>query len=400
MASGLTRAAIYALRTGSTQASRLSVRAIHLEGFTKAAAQVGMKMAKDKFLETDDYYTKGVPDSELKFDYDKYGSLTKVFDDHRHVDPFTHVKDELDSVTDCIKDIVGSDHKVLNTVASYFIEAAGKRIRPAIVMLLSEALQKGNEPTERQARIAQISEMIHTASLLHDDVIDKSDSRRGLKTINKLFGNKMAVLGGDFLLARASLTLARLRDPTVIELMSTIIEHLVKGELMQLHKAEPSISNYVTKSYYKTASLMANSCKSAAILGGHDENMQLVAYEYGKNVGLAFQIVDDLLDFEGNTDDLGKPTLSDIHSGLATAPVLYAAQHFNEMQPLIDRKFSQVGDVQLALHYVEKSGALGETRALATSYAEAAVAAACQLPASNAQSALIALVERVLLRNR
>mmetsp|Transcript_10093 Transcript_10093/g.18376 ORF Transcript_10093/g.18376 Transcript_10093/m.18376 type:complete len:397 (-) Transcript_10093:22-1212(-) len=378
-------------------------RGIHgLEGAAKAAAQIGIKYARNGILETDDYFTKGVPESRFKFDHGTYGSLTQVFDDHRHIDPFVHVQNDLENVTDCIKDIVGSDHKVLNTVASYFIEAAGKRIRPAIVLLLSQALAGGEAATERQCRIAQISEMIHTASLLHDDVIDKSDARRGLKTINKLFGNKMAVLGGDFLLARASLTLARLEDPVVITHMSTIIEHLVKGELMQIHKAEAGngISNYVTKSFYKTASLMAYSCKSAAILGGHDEETIEVAYEYGKNLGLAFQVVDDLLDFQGNTDELGKPTHADINAGLATAPVLYAAQHFQELQPLIDRKFSQVGDVQLALHYVEKSGALGETRSLATSYAESAVAAATHLPDSESRSALIALVERVILRNR
>mmetsp|Transcript_35230 Transcript_35230/g.49313 ORF Transcript_35230/g.49313 Transcript_35230/m.49313 type:complete len:402 (-) Transcript_35230:110-1315(-) len=374
----------------------------HMEGMTKAAVNLGMKYARNGLLESDDYYTNGVPECQFKFDHEKYGSITKLFDSHRHVDPFVHVQNDLQGVTECIKDIVGSDHKVLNTVASYFIEAAGKRVRPAIVLLVAESLHGGELPSEEQGRIAQISEMIHTASLLHDDVIDKSDTRRGLKTINKMFGNKMAVLGGDFLLARASLTLARLKDPVVIELMSTIIEHLVKGELMQIHKAEPGngISNYITKSYYKTASLMANSCKSAAILGGHEDRVQELAYEYGKNLGLAFQVVDDLLDFESTSDALGKPTLADINAGLATAPVLYAAQNFPEVQPLIDRKFSQVGDVQLALHYVEKSGALGETRTLATSFAESAVAAACEMPECTARSALIALVERVLLRNR
>jgi len=361
-----------------------------------------MKYARNGILENDDYYTHGVPESRFKFDQDKFGSLTKVFDEHRHIDPFQHVQSDLDGVTDCIKDVVGSDHKVLNTVASYFIEAAGKRIRPAIVILLSQALEGEDSVTQRQQRVAQITEMIHTATLLHDDVIDKSDARRGLKTINKLFGNKMAVLGGDFLLARASVTLARLQEPRVIECFGIALEHLVKGELLQIHKAEPGngISNYVTKSYYKTASLIANSTKSAAILGGHSERVIEVAYEYGKNLGLAFQVVDDLLDFEGTSDAMGKPTLADINSGLATAPVLYAAEQFAEVQPLIDRKFSQVGDVQLALHFVEKSGALNETRTLAASYAEAAVAAAYELPDSTARSALVSLVERVLLRNR
>mmetsp|Transcript_2970 Transcript_2970/g.6938 ORF Transcript_2970/g.6938 Transcript_2970/m.6938 type:complete len:399 (-) Transcript_2970:283-1479(-) len=390
-------------RVVGAQPPKLS-RFIHLEGAAKAAVNMGMKYARNGILESDDFYVNGLPESQIKFDARKHGSLTKVFDDHRHVDPFAHVQDDLNSVADCIKDIIGSDHKVLNTVANYFIEAAGKRIRPAIVMLVAETLNGGESANHEQSRVAQIAEMIHTASLLHDDVIDKSDTRRGMKTINKMFGNKLAVLGGDFLLARTSIALARLKDPRVIELIATVLEHLVKGELMQIHKIEgingSRVTHYVTKSFYKTASLMANSCKSAAIMGGHGEREQELAYEYGKNLGLAFQVVDDLLDFEGNTDAMGKPTLADINSGLATAPVLYAAAHFAEMEPLIDRKFSQVGDVQLALHYVEKSGALGETRSLATSYAEAAVAAACEMPDTDARSALIALVERVLLRNR
>lgn len=167
-------------------------------------------------------------------------------------------------------------------------------------------------------------------------------------------------------------------------------------------RADPGngLNHYITKSYYKTASLIANSCQSAAILGGHGAEEQEIAYEYGKNLGLAFQVVDDLLDFQGCEAELGKPALADITSGLATAPVLYAAQHYAEMQPLIDRKFSQVGDVQLALHYVEKSGALNETRSLASSYAESAVAAAIKLPDTPSRSALISLVERVLMRNR
>lgn len=373
-----------------------------MEGVVKHAASVGAQIAQNGILSQDDYYVNGVPKSPFALDVGTDGTLAQVFAAHRHVDPFAHVQEELNGVTDFIQDLVGSDHKVLSTVASYFIESAGKRIRPAIVIMMSEALRSGERAVMKQNNIAQIAEMIHTASLLHDDVIDKSDTRRGLKTINKVFGNKLAVLGGDFLLARASLLLATLGNPRVIELMSTIIEHLVKGELMQIHKADPGngLNHYITKSYYKTASLIANSCQSAAILGGHGAEEQEIAYEYGKNLGLAFQVVDDLLDFQGCEAELGKPALADITSGLATAPVLYAAQHYAEMQPLIDRKFSQVGDVQLALHYVEKSGALNETRSLASSYAESAVAAAIKLPDTPSRSALISLVERVLMRNR
>lgn len=207
-----------------------------MEGVVKHAASVGAQIAQNGILSQDDYYVNGVPKSPFALDVGTDGTLAQVFAAHRHVDPFAHVQEELNGVTDFIQDLVGSDHKVLSTVASYFIESAGKRIRPAIVIMMSEALRSGERAVMKQNNIAQIAEMIHTASLLHDDVIDKSDTRRGLKTINKVFGNKLAVLGGDFLLARASLLLATLGNPRVIELMSTIIEHLVKGELMQIHK--------------------------------------------------------------------------------------------------------------------------------------------------------------------
>ncbi|CAM9866180.1 unnamed protein product [Sphacelaria rigidula] len=157
--------------------------------------------------------------------------------------------------------------------------------------------------------------MIHAASLFHDDVIDEADTRRGVSSVNKVFGNKLAILAGDFLLARSSMSLARLRSLESVELMSAAIEHLVKGEVLQMRPTEQgggAFEYYVRKNYYKTGSLMANSCKAAAVLGDHHVEVQNVAFEYGKRVGLAFQLVDDILDFEGNAFTLGKPALNDL----------------------------------------------------------------------------------------
>jgi len=247
--------------------------------------------------------------------------------------------------------------------------------------------------------------MIHTASLLHDDVIDDATTRRGIPSLNRVYGNKLAILGGDFLLARASVALARLKDPIVIEIMSTVIEHLVKGEVMQFR---PRVTNtlldnidyYITKSYYKTASLIAGSAKCIAILGGHDAHMQLVAEEYGKYLGLAFQIIDDLLDFRGTEKNMGKPTLSDISTGVVTAPILYAAQEFPELRPMIDRKFNQPGDVKRAVECIKLSNSLERANELALECGEKAIAAILQLAPSAAQSACIALVHQVLQRDR
>lgn len=173
--------------------------------------------------------------------------------------------------------------------------------------------------------------MIHTASLLHDDVIDVSLTRRSKPSANAEFGNKMAILAGDFLLARASLALARLRSVQVVELLATVIANLVEGEFMQLKNgasggsAASKFDYYLEKTYLKTASLIAKSCKACAILGGCENQVADICYTYGRNVGMAFQLVDDMLDFVVSADQLGKPSNADLKLGLATAPVLYAA---------------------------------------------------------------------------
>jgi geranylgeranyl pyrophosphate synthase len=255
-----------------------------------------------------------------------------------------------------------------------------------------------------QRRLSEITEMIHTASLLHDDVIDEADTRRGVPSVNQMFGNKLAILGGDFLLARASVALARLRNPDVVELLSTVVEHLVKGEVMQMRNARgdafSNVDLYLTKSFYKTASLMANSCRAAAMLAGLDSRTCDVSFEYGKHLGLTFQLVDDLLDFVGTDGSLGKPAQHDLAQGVVTLPVLYAAQEFPELNTLIGRGFKSMGDVERGLELVRRSSAIDKARETAWSCAEGAVAAAMQLPASHARAALISLVDKVLTRDR
>jgi hexaprenyl-diphosphate synthase len=206
-----------------------------------------------------------------------------------------------------------------------------------------------------QRRLAEITELIHTASLLHDDVIDHSVSRRGASSANIEFGNKMAVLAGDFLLGRASVALARLRDPEVTELLATVIANLVEGEFMQLKNtasddAHPiytssTLDYYLQKTYLKSASLISKSCRAAALLGHTTPEVVEAAYQYGKNLGLAFQLVDDMLDYTVSAGELGKPAGADLELGLATAPLLFAWEGNHELGELVGRKFSGEGDV-------------------------------------------------------
>lgn len=314
------------------------------------------------------------------------------------------VAKELKSLTGNIRQLLGSGHPSLDTVAKYYTQAEGKHVRPMIVLLMSratalapkaaryngqESIQDVDIPISplsilsdvnpssatknpishaqtsypanesdilpSQRRLAEITELIHTASLLHDDVIDHSVSRRGSPSANLEFGNKMAVLAGDFLLSRASVALARLRDAEVTELLATVIANLVEGEFMQLKNtardeknpvwSEDSITYYLQKTYLKSASLISKSCRAAAILGSSDIATVDAAYSYGKNLGLAFQLVDDMLDYTISEKELGKPAGADLELGLATAPLLFAWKNNKELGSLVGRKFSQQGDV-------------------------------------------------------
>jgi geranylgeranyl pyrophosphate synthase len=363
-------------------------------------------------------------------------------------DPFQLSKDDVDSLSKSIReDLLGTDHPVLNKAASYFFGDAdgGKKVRPLMVMLLSRALAdtvgsisngNGSEtPTnglgvvdettttttlfsqplawqrqdlpQAQRRLAEISEMIHTASLFHDDVIDGSETRRGVSAVHMVFGNKMAILAGDYLLARASISLARLRHIEVVECMSTIIEHLVRGEVMQMRGTASSEGNknermeyYLKKNYYKTGSLMANSCKSAALLAECPPELVVAAYNYGKHVGMAFQLVDDVLDFEGDVKSMGKPALADLRAGLSTAPVLFAAEEYPELEVMMDRKFKEEGDVEKSRELILQSQGIERTKELARVHAERAMEAILPWEATEHRDALINLAYKVVQRTK
>lgn len=343
--------------------------------------------------------------------------------------PFALVRPELEVVIERMRRSVVTDVPQLGSAAEYFFKlgAEGKKFRSTILLLLSSRLAPGpletqfllvdesapsihpTTPRRRQQRLAEITELIHIASLLHDDVIDEAGTRRGVSAVNTVFGNKVAILAGDFLLARASVSLASLRDTRVIEAMSACLEHLVAGEVLQLtatSEEAASMEHYLRKTFYKTASLMANSCRSAALLGGVSDDDAESAYQYGRNLGLAFQLVDDVLDFTGTADELGKPALSDLKSGLSTAPVLYAARGSPKLRTLAARRFSEPGDVELARDIVAGSDGVAQARQLAEEHADAAAAALQRLPepscdeARRAHEALLELTRKVLTRRK
>ncbi|WPH00582.1 terpenoid synthase [Acrodontium crateriforme] len=372
------------------------------------------------------------------------------------IDPLRSVAKEMKFMTGNIRQLLGSGHPMLDTVSKYYTQSEGKYVRPMLVLLMSQATSSlphdarnwsapsmgdidqpitpqniladanpsspltsanlenldASDPSilPSQRRLAEITELIHTASLLHDDVIDHSTSRRGNPSANIEFGNKMAVLAGDFLLGRASVALARLRDPEVTELLATVIANLVEGEFMQLKNtaldekhpvwSEDTITYYLQKTYLKSASLISKSCRAAALLGGHPSQIVEAAYQYGKNLGLAFQLVDDMLDYTVSGQELGKPAGADLELGLATAPLLFAWKNNKELGTLVGRKFSEEGDVQKARTLVIQSDGLEQTRALAQDYVDKAALAISGFPESDAKAGLIDMCSKVMKRRK
>ncbi|KAI9881222.1 MAG: coq1 putative hexaprenyl diphosphate synthase [Pleopsidium flavum] len=377
------------------------------------------------------------------------------------VDPLRIVGKEMKFLTKNIQLLLGSGHPTLDTVAKYYTQSEGKHIRPMVVLLMSRATavapkfrRSASIPTTTsinnpispstilsdlnpsspetnpltaaatesaynstdsdilpsQRRLAEITELIHTASLLHDDVIDHSLSRRSSPSANIAFGNKMAVLAGDFLLGRASVALARLRDAEVIELLATVIANLVEGEFMQLKNTaldelspvwtEEAITYYLQKTYLKSASLISKSCRAAALLGQSAPEVVEAAYGYGKNLGLAFQLVDDMLDYTISGEELGKPSGADLELGLATAPLLFAWKDNKELGALVGRKFGRDGDVRRARELVSRSDGVEQTRALAQEYADKAMSAISTFPNSEAKDGLIEMCIKTMKRRK
>jgi all-trans-nonaprenyl-diphosphate synthase len=314
---------------------------------------------------------------------------------------FDPVELDLRLLTDNLKQLISARHPILGAAAEHLFEAGGKRLRPAIVLLVSRATMLDQDLTPRHRRLAEITEMIHTASLVHDDVVDEADLRRNVPTVNNLFDNRIAVLAGDFLFAQSSWYLANLDNLQVVKLLSEVIRDFAEGEILQSinrFDVDISLESYLEKSYYKTASLIANSAKAAGVLSDVSDETAEQLYGYGRDLGLAFQIVDDILDFTSPTEILGKPAGSDLISGNITAPVLFAMEENPELVTLIDREFKQKGDIEQALQIVNESQGIDRARELAGYHAKLAVKQLQCLKPSGASRSLFELADYVLSR--
>lgn len=340
--------------------------------------------------------------------------------------PLSVVDADLALLNDNIRKHIRTQHPVLATVAQYCFNISGKRLRPVVTLLIARAVSShlnnsqgdknsqadatglGGEVNWKQHQLAEIIEMIHTASLVHDDVIDEATSRRQQPSTNVAFGNKVSVLVGDFLLARASISLSELKNFEVTELMSRVISDLVEGEFMQMkttNNVTTNFESYIQKTYYKTASLIANGCRAAAILtvkqseGQEQLHRELIetATVYGHHLGLAFQLFDDILDFTG-TKELGKAVNSDMKVGVVTAPALFALEEHPQLLTLMERGFSEENDVSTAYALVNASEGIKKTTQMAMEHVDNAIRSLEKLSDSPAKQALVDIARLVIDR--
>ncbi|KAI7694037.1 hypothetical protein SSS_01865 [Sarcoptes scabiei] len=277
------------------------------------------------------------------------------------INPFKLVEDDLTNLFAEIRQELKTSLPQLEEISTYYFTGEGKTIRPLIIILMAKAmnyhLYGSSNLLDSQKRVALVIEMIHTASLIHDDVIDSADTRRGKPSVNVIWGDKKSIFAGDYVISKGSQMLTKLNDPILVSIVSEAIIDLVLGEFMQMgSKKEEKMrfKHYLQKTYKKTASLISNTCKAVTYLATSNQKLQQAAFQYGKSVGIAFQLVDDLLDFVSSQAELGKPAANDLKLGLATAPVLFASEKFPEINDMIARRFCEPGDVEYAFDAVLK----------------------------------------------
>jgi octaprenyl-diphosphate synthase len=286
-------------------------------------------------------------------------------------------------------------------VSQYIIAAGGKRLRPALLLLMAGAL--GYVGSQRY-NLAAVVEFIHTATLLHDDVVDESTLRRGRATANEAFGNPASVLVGDFLYSRAFQMMVDTRSMRVMEVLAEATNVIAEGEVLQLmnmHDASLDEQAYLLVIRSKTAKLFEASARLAAILAQADPATEAACAEYGRSVGTAFQVIDDALDYDGDTTEMGKNLGDDLREGKTTLPLIVAMQRANDGDRATIRHAIETGGTEQLEHIVQivtQTGALQATRAAAAAEAQRAIDALAPLSESPFKSALLQLAAQLLER--
>ncbi len=302
--------------------------------------------------------------------------------------------DDMAAVDATIRDRLQSEVVLVNQVGEYIINSGGKRIRPALAVLSAKAFGYGGS---HHHSLAAVVEFIHTATLLHDDVVDESAMRRGNPTANALFGNSASVLVGDFLYSRAFQMMVEVGDMRVMQILADATNIIAEGEVLQLlncRDASVDAANYLHVIHCKTAKLFEAAMSLGAILSGAGREMELAAARYGMHLGTAFQLVDDVLDYSGDEQETGKNLGDDLAEGKPTLPLIYAMQHGDAHQAGVVRNAIEQGDISSfadVLAVIKATGALEYTRQQALKEADSACAAISALPDTKFKESLLQL---------
>ncbi|OSI18100.1 octaprenyl diphosphate synthase [Neisseria dentiae] len=312
-----------------------------------------------------------------------------------------HLNDDLAKVNVVINQAVQSEVALISQIGTYIISAGGKRLRPIITILAGKALGYDGE---KLYSLAAMVEFIHTSTLLHDDVVDESELRRGRKTANNLFGNAAAVLVGDFLYTRAFQLMVGSGSMKILEVMADATNIIAEGEVMQLMNignTDITEAEYVQVIQYKTAKLFEAAAQVGAILAGAAPEQEQALKDYGMYVGTAFQIIDDVLDYSGHPDEIGKNVGDDLAEGKPTLPLIYLMQQGSEAVAADVRAALQNADrsyFEKIYGYVKNSDALAYAAAEAAKAVEKAVACLDTLPDNEVTRAMRSLAQESLAR--
>ncbi len=312
------------------------------------------------------------------------------------------IQTELERFEELFKQSMKSDVKLVDLIARYIIRQKGKKIRPLLVLLSAKA---AGGVTERTYRGAVLVELLHTATLVHDDVVDNADKRRSFWSINKVFKNKVAVLMGDYLLSRGLLIAVEGKDYDFLEVITNTVKRMSEGELLQIRKTRKLDIDETT--YFriisdKTASLLETCCQIGALSASGNKEYHKPMREFGEKIGIAFQIRDDILDYDGNTNTTGKPVGGDIKEKKITLPLIYSLNQVSKSEASEIRKLIRDGEkkesVQEIIDFVHKNNGINYARQTALSYSAKARELLEVFPDSPARLALQALVDFIIDR--
>jgi geranylgeranyl pyrophosphate synthase len=309
------------------------------------------------------------------------------------------VADDIPLVGKRLRDLADGHLPLLSETLGYVFDTGGKRIRPALVLLSGKL---GQYEVDRLVTLAASLEVVHTATLVHDDTIDQALTRRGLKTVNAIWNGKVAILVGDFLFAQSAYLAAELDSVRIMSILSETVMAMSTGELRQYvssQSLEIDEADYFNRICGKTASLFAMCCTGAAIVSEQPEEQIAALHSFGMNLGIAFQIADDVLDFAGSEASLGKPAGNDLRQGTITLPAILFAQGMQATSGL-QAEISEGKNIDDVVTAVRESGALEAALERAGEYLDVARGALRVFPPSDAKDTLLHLAEHVVTRQR